>query len=102
MLGDQLSAGVNYALALAHAQGAHLSALIEEFDTYPSNSPLEPNNMPADGTNEPPSLADRLARTSDLIHSAAKLANVPCEILRRDDFYSLRQGLMYLAQVRDV
>jgi nucleotide-binding universal stress UspA family protein len=103
MAGDQLSVGVDYAIALAQAQGAHLSVLIEKIEPYPTDPLIEPNNMQADETViELPSIAERLARMIELVHSVAKLANVPCEILSRGEFGSLRESLIYLAQVRDV
>lgn len=102
-IGDDLPTGVGYALALARSQGAHLSVLLEEIEDYPLDPIPEPNNMQADKIAiESRSLADRLARTTELVHSAAKLTNVQCEVLRRAEFASLREGLMYLAQVRDV
>ena len=101
--GDELSAAADYAVALARAQGTHLSVLIEEVEAYPLNSSPEPDNMQADRIIiEPLSLPERLARTTELILSASKLANVPCQILERHEFTSLREGLIYSAQVRDV
>ena len=104
-IGDRLSAGACYALALARTHGAHLSALIAEIESYPINFPAEPDNMQADGTIiEPPSsAAERLTRTSELVLSAAKRANVTCEIVARgDEFRSLRERVVHLAQVRDI
>jgi hypothetical protein len=101
--GDELSAAAGYAVALARAQGTHLSVLIEEVEASPLDSSPKPNNMQADRTIiEPSSLPERLARTRELVLSAAKLANVPCEILERHGSSSLRQDLIYLAQVQDV
>ena len=103
MTGDQLSAGADYALALAHARRAHLSVLIEEIETYAIDPLPAPNNMQAEETViERPSISERLAWTVELVHSAAKRANVPCEVLSRGEFTSLRESLIYLAQVRDV
>ena len=102
-VGDQLSAAMEYALALAYAQKAHLSVLIEKIETYPPAPPPEPNNMQADEiVVEPPSLAEGLTRTVKLVRSAANFANVPCEVVGRGEFASLREGLIYVAQVRDV
>lgn len=67
-VGDQLSVGVDYAIALAHAQGAHLSVPIEEIEPYPTDPLTEPNNMQADETViEQPSIAERLARMIELV-----------------------------------
>jgi hypothetical protein len=64
IVGDQLSVGADYALALAHAQGAHLSVLIEEIEPSAVDPLPEPNNMQVEATvSEPSSIAERLART---------------------------------------
>ena len=73
-LGDELSAAAVYAVALAHAQGTHLSVLIEEVEAYQLDLSPEPDNMQADRTIIKPSLPERLGRTTELILSAAKLA----------------------------
>lgn len=101
--GDQLSAGADYAVDLARVQAAHLSVLIEEIEADRLGASPEPDNMQADHTIiEPISLPERLARMKELIRAATKLANVPCEIIERHEFASLREGLIYLAQARDV
>lgn len=100
---DPLSAGAHYALALAHAHGAHLSALLAEIEANLSNLPLAPNLMQADEpTIKPPSSMEPLTRTADVFLSAAKLANVPCEILERGGAVSLRERMIDCAQARDV
>ena len=103
-IGDRLSAGARYALALARTHGAHLSTLIAEIEAYSFNFPAEPDSMQADDTTvEPPSSAERLARTAELVLSAAKLANVMCEIVATgNEFPSLRERVIYSAQVRDI
>jgi nucleotide-binding universal stress UspA family protein len=100
--GDSLSSGTHYALGLARAHGAHLSALIAEIE--PVNLSPEPDTMQAcDAGVELPSLAEQLARTQELVFSAAKAADVPCEIIATDgEFPSLRERLICLAQVRDI
>lgn len=102
IVGDRLSAGAHYALALASAHGAHLSVLIAEIETF--NLPPEPDNTQADDISiELPSPTERLARTAEVVLSAAKLATVPCEILATEgEFLSLRERVIYSAQVRDV
>lgn len=99
---DRPSAGALYALALARAHGARLSALMAEIE--PFRFPPEPDNMQADSLRvQRPSAAERLTRTGELVSSMAKRANVACEILRKEDeFVSLREQVIYLAQTRDV
>lgn len=102
-VGDQLPDGMDYALALARAQKAYLSVLIEEIETYSLGPPPEPNNMQADEiVIVPPTLEDRLARATELVHSAARLANVPCEVIGGGKTASLRESVIFLTQVRDV
>jgi nucleotide-binding universal stress UspA family protein len=95
--GDQLSAGAHYALGLARAHGALLSALIAEIEAYSPNLPPEPDNVQADNAT-----IEQLARTAALVLSAAKLANVSCEILAAgNQVVSLRERVIDCAQVRD-
>jgi nucleotide-binding universal stress UspA family protein len=93
--GDSLGAGASYALALARAHGAHLSALIAE---------IEPEGIQGNHViGQSLSLAERLARTAERLRSAANLANVPCEILAPEvQYLSLRERLIDCAQVRDL
>ena len=100
--GNRLPSGAHYALGLAHANGAHLSALIAEIESI--NLPPEPDTMQACDTGvELPSLAEQLGRTAELVLSAAKAADVSCEIVATDgEFLSLRERVIYSAQVRDV
>jgi hypothetical protein len=90
--GDRLSAGAHYAVALARSHGALLSALIAEVDGHlPSPSP-EPDNMQAGVKSFAPSTTERLARTAELVLSAAKVADVPWKILTAgDESISLRE-----------
>ena len=101
---DRISAGARYALALARGHGAHLSALIVEIEPHVSSLPPKPDNMQADEiASERPSPAERLTRTADLVLGAAKLANVPCEILEIEGpLLSLSERVTSLAQVRDI
>jgi nucleotide-binding universal stress UspA family protein len=100
--GTHLSAGAHYALSLARAHGAHLSALIAEIEAYAPALLAEPDNM-ADDVIQPPSSTEWLAGTRELVLSAAKLANVPCEILATvDQSMSLRERVVDYTQVRDV
>lgn len=81
--GNRLSSGAHYALGLARANGAHLSALIAEIESI--NLPPEPDTMQACDTGvELPSLAEQLGRTAELVLSAAKAADVSCEIVATD------------------
>jgi nucleotide-binding universal stress UspA family protein len=100
--GDRLSAGVHYSLSLARAHAAHLSVLVAEIE--PPNQLPEPDNMHADDApTEQSSPAERLARTAELVLSAAGSANVPCKILASgSEYISLRERVVYWAQVRDV
>jgi nucleotide-binding universal stress UspA family protein len=90
-----------YALGLARNHGAHLSALIVEIE--PVSLVSEPDTMQVrDTAVEQPSLAERMARTGELVLSAAKTADVSCEIVAKDEeFLSLRECVISLAQVRD-
>ena len=101
---DRIAAGARYALALARGQGAHLSALIVEIEPHVSSLPPKPDIMQGDEiANERPSPAERLTRTADLVLGAAKLANVPCEILEVESpSPSLSERVTSLAKVRDV
>jgi nucleotide-binding universal stress UspA family protein len=101
---DRISAGARYALALARGHGAYLSALMVEIEPHVSSLPPEPDNMHADEiASERPSQTERLTRTADLVLAAAKLANVPCDILEAESrSLSLVERVTSLAQVRDV
>jgi nucleotide-binding universal stress UspA family protein len=101
-LETHLSAGAHYAVSLARAHGAHLSALIAEIEACTPALLSEPDNM-ADDLIQPPSSTEWLARTTELVLTAAKLANVPCEILTTgDQSMSLRERVVDCMQVRDV
>jgi nucleotide-binding universal stress UspA family protein len=95
--GDAPGCATNYALALAGVSGAHLSALIVEFEPDSTASPV--GNMQATRS---VSATERLTRTTELIQAAAKLANVPCSLLPKGHSRSLRDVLIDNAQVRDL
>lgn len=100
---DRISAGARYALALARGHGAHLSALIAEIEPHVPYLPPEPDNMQANEIDrERLSPTEPLTRAAELILAAAKLANVPCEILEEGRSLSLAERMISLAQVRDV
>lgn len=101
---DELSTGAHYALALAATHGAHLSVLVAEIEAYAPALPPEPDiRQVGVAITKPESLSERLARTAELVLSAAKLANVPCEILQAgEETVSLRERLIDCAQVRDI
>jgi nucleotide-binding universal stress UspA family protein len=99
---NRLSSGAHYALGLARAHGARLSVLIAEID--PINLSPEPDTTQVCNTGvKLPSLAERMARTAELVLSSAKAMDVSCEIVATDgEFRSLRERVIYLSQVRDV
>jgi nucleotide-binding universal stress UspA family protein len=101
---DRISAGARYALALARGHGAHLSALIAEIEPHAARLPPEPDNMQADEiASERPLPTERLTRPADIVLAAAKLTNVPCDILEAEgQSRSLAETTISLAQVRDV
>jgi site-specific recombinase XerD len=76
--------------------------LIAEIE--PVNLSPEPDTMQAcDAGVELPSRAEQLARTPELLLSAAKAADVPCEIVATEgELLSVRERMIYLAQVRDI
>lgn len=100
---DRISAGASYALALACDHSARLSVLITEIDPHAYSLPSKPDNMQGgETTSEQPSPTERLTRTAELILAAAKLKNVPCEILESvNQSLSLAEGAISLTQVRD-
>lgn len=101
-VGDRLSAGARYALGLARAYDARLSALIAEIESI-DPSP-EPDTMQVGGSStQIPSSRERLERTAKLVLSAAKATDVLCEMVAADsEFQSLRACVISSAQVRDV
>jgi nucleotide-binding universal stress UspA family protein len=101
--GNRLSSGAQYALGLADACGARLSALIADIEPLNVPSP-KPDTMQAyDADAERRSLAEQLTRIPELLLAAANAADVPCEILAPDgDFLTLRERVIYSAQLRDV
>lgn len=103
--GDALSPGAQYALGLARAQGAVLSVLVADIDAPHAGSPSEPNAESNEGTDTRRSTPrfQQLNTTRELILGAAKLAGIPCEILRSEDrIASLRERIIESLLVRDV
>ena len=101
--GNHLSAGAYYALALASSLKAHLTALVAEIDCEPYDLVSEAAKTRSDESSLQRSAEDLLARTTELVLSAAALANVACEILPiNDESGSLREKVIKCTRVRDV
>jgi nucleotide-binding universal stress UspA family protein len=100
---DSLSHGTSYALSLAQAYGAQLSALRAERDAHSLLWP-EPDNMQGDEVPvERLTESERLAQGADVVLSAAKDVDVPCEIISYSGSLSqFREKIVACAQVRDV
>jgi nucleotide-binding universal stress UspA family protein len=100
--GNTAGGAATYALAIAGLVGAHLTALITEIEPASPAPPVEPDKM-QDDTEGVALSADHLARTADILRSAAKLADVPFAILPEQPSPRLvREYLIAHAQVRDL
>jgi len=101
---DGLSAGVHYAIAMARTYGAHLSALIGDIEPELHDLPPEPDIRQVERVATDPTLStERIARTAELVQSAAMDASVSCDILRVDDpTVSLRERIIHCAQLHDI
>ena len=93
-----------YALALAGKLGAHVTTMVGTIEPFQAIRSGDVDNMQGLGApRQPPSLQDRLARTTELIQSAAGRAGVACEILTGSDGPLLSaQIVTAAAQVRDL
>jgi nucleotide-binding universal stress UspA family protein len=102
--GDNLSAGANYAIALARMYGAHLSALIADIEPELDDLPPEPDIRQVERVATGPTLStERMVRTAQLVQSAATDASVSCDILPVDDpTVSLRERIIHCAQLHDI
>src|SRR5262245_54686728 len=101
---DSLSGGARYAIALARMRGAHLSALIEETEADLYDLPTEPDIRQVEKATTRPALpAERVARTAELVQSAAADAKLSCDVLGTDDqSVSLRERIIHCTQVHDI
>jgi nucleotide-binding universal stress UspA family protein len=100
---DDLSGGGHYAIALARRSGAHLSALIADIETDVVDLPPEPDIRQVERASAKPTLSsERVARTAELVQSAATDASISCEILQTTQPASLREQIIQRAQVHDM
>src|SRR5262245_56594325 len=101
---DNLSRGGHHAIALARMYGAHLSALIADIEADLGDSPPEPDIRQV-GTTASKSMVstERVARTAQLVQSAAADANVSCDILQTESpSISLRERIIHCTQMHDM
>jgi len=101
---DNLSRGGHHAIALARMYGAHLSALIADIEADLGDSPPEPDIRQV-GTTASKSMVstERVARTAQLVQSAAADANVSCDILQTENpSISLRERIIHCTQMHDM
>ncbi|TAI67125.1 universal stress protein [Bradyrhizobium sp. Leo170] len=101
---DDLSSGAHCAIALARTHGAHLSALIADVETDLRDLPPEPDIRQVERAGaKPATSSERVARTAELVQSAATDANVSCDILQTENQpVSLRERMIHCTQVHDV
>ena len=102
--GNSLSRGTHYAIALARMHGAHLSALIADIESDLHDLPSEPDIRQVErAADKPPSSSERVARMAELVQSAAKDANLSCDIIQTpDQSVSLREQVIRCTQVHDI
>jgi nucleotide-binding universal stress UspA family protein len=101
---DNLSRGGQYAIAVARMYGAHLSALIADIEPDLADLPPEPDIRQAGSApREQTSSSERVARTAELVQSAATDANVSCDILEiEDQSIPLREQIIHCCQMHDM
>lgn len=101
---DNLSRGGQYATVLARMYGAHLSALIADIEADLADFPPEPDIRQAGSASSPPtSSSERMARTAELVQSAATDANVSCDVLQIENHsVSLRERIVHCTQMHDM
>ncbi|WP_084305026.1 universal stress protein [Bradyrhizobium sp. ARR65] len=102
---DNLSAGGHYAIALARTYGAHLSALIADIEPDLRDLAPEPDIRQVERASATPtSSSERVARTAELVQSAATDASVSCDILQtnNNEPASLRERMIHCSQVHDI
>jgi nucleotide-binding universal stress UspA family protein len=104
MCRDNLSRGGQYAIALARMYGAHLSALIADIESDLADLPPEPDIRQAGSApGKPTSSSERIARTAELVQSAATDANVPCDILQIENQSGpFRERMIHCTQMHDM
>lgn len=102
--GDSLSDGALYAIATARMQGAHLTALIADIESGLHDLPPEPDIRQIERPSvKPRPSRERVARTAEVLKSAAKDAGVPCDTLQTaDQSLSLREQVIASTQVHDI
>jgi nucleotide-binding universal stress UspA family protein len=102
--GDDLGYAATYAIDLARATGAHLTALIAEREPNGTAPQLEPDAMRVDSVT--PTLvtsSNLLAKTADLLKAAANLKGVEVDVLpAAAGSAGFRERLIGCAQVRDL
>ncbi|WP_407178681.1 universal stress protein [Bradyrhizobium sp. STM 3562] len=101
---DDLSGGGHYAIALARTYGSHLSALIADIETDLRDLAPEPDIRQVERASATPtSSSERVARTAELVQSAARDAGVSCDILSTENEpASLRERMIRCSQVHDI
>jgi nucleotide-binding universal stress UspA family protein len=101
---DDLSRGGQHAIALARMYRAHLSALIADIEPDLSDLPPEPDIRQAGSVSrKQTSSSERVARTAELVQSAAKDANVSCDILQTENqSVPLRERIVHCVQMHDM
>lgn len=101
---DKLSRGGHYAIALARMYGTHLSALIADIEIDLGDLAPEPDIRQVERASAKPTLSsERVARTAELVQSAATDAGVSCDILETDNQpASLRERIIHCTQMHDI
>ncbi|MCA6108471.1 universal stress protein [Bradyrhizobium cenepequi] len=102
---DNLSRGGHYAIDLARTYGAHLSALIADIESDLGDLAPQPDIRQVGTTTASKSTlsSERVARTAELVQSAATDANIPCDILQSENqSISLRERIIHFTQMHDM
>ena len=101
---DDLSRGGQYAIAIARMYHAHLSALIADIEPDLADLPPEPDIRQAGSVpRKRTSSSERVARTGELVQSAATDANVSCDILQTENqSIPLRERIVHFTQIHDI
>jgi Universal stress protein family len=94
-----------YAIGLAKATGAHLTALVVEGESIGSTPQVKPDNMQGDIVEVPAKSAGSglFAKTTERLIAAAKHSGTECSVLSASsDSTNFREVLIGIAQVRDL
>jgi len=104
LVADECGSATQFALALAHASDAHLTALVAEIEPGVPSPPVEPDNMQGSiESGKALSARERLTKMASLVQGAATAKGVQCTILLEESSSSpLREVLIRNAQVRDL